>query len=158
MQHHLVSIIDDDASVREGATDLLNSAGITAESFQNADEFLRSGCLESTSCLVADVRMPGISGIELHEQLRLAGKEVPTILITAFPRDSDRMRARETGVWAYLSKPFGERELLSHVNSALQGERHVDSGSWHETTSSNIDEQPAIVSTFQPKTVRIEQL
>ncbi len=158
MQHHLVSIIDDDASVREGATDLLNSAGITAESFQNADEFLRSGRLESTSCVLADVRMPGMSGIELHERLRLAGKAVPTILITAFPRDGDRLRAREIGVCAYLSKPFREKELLSHVNSALRGESYGDSSSRRETTSSRSDEQPAIASTFQTGAIRIEEL
>jgi FixJ family two-component response regulator/CelD/BcsL family acetyltransferase involved in cellulose biosynthesis len=158
MQHHVVSIIDDDASVREGATDLLNSAGIITESFQNAHEFLRSGCLDSTSCVVADVRMPGMSGIELHEQMRLAGKAVPTILITAFPRDSDRMRARDSGVWAYLRKPFREEELLTHVNSALQGGPQTVSAYWDETTRSNVDEQPAIASTFQDETIRIEEL
>jgi FixJ family two-component response regulator len=104
MQHRVVSVIDDDRSVREGTADLLNAAGISTESFQDAGEFLRSGCLDSTSCVVADVRMPGISGIELHDQLRRAGRVIPTILITAFPRDRDRIRARENGVWGYLKK------------------------------------------------------
>lgn len=158
MQRHVVSIIDDDASVREGATDLLNSAGITTASFRSADEFLRSDCLDSISCVVTDVRMPGMSGIELHEHLNLAGKRVPTILVTGFPRDSDRRRARETGAWACLSKPFREREFLSCVNSALQGERDATSEYWGETTSSNFDEQPSIAPTFQCKTLRIERL
>jgi CelD/BcsL family acetyltransferase involved in cellulose biosynthesis len=98
------------------------------------------------------------AGIELHEQLRLAGKAVPTILITAFPRDSDRIRARETGVWAYLRKPFREQELLSYVNSALRGERHADSDGWDEKISPNIDGRPAIASSFRAETVRIERL
>ena len=136
MQRRIVSVVDDDPSAREGATDLLNSAGIATESFQDADEFLRSGKLESTSCLVADVRMPGMSGIELHEHLRRAGREIPTILITGFPIDSDRMRARKTGAWGYLKKPFGEREFLSYVNSAREGKRDVLPSYKHETPSS----------------------
>jgi len=125
MQRRVVAVVDDDPSAREGAIDLLNSAGIATESFQNADEFLRSGQLDRTSCLVADMRMPGMSGLELHEHLRRAGREIPTVLITGFPVASDHMRARETGAWGYLKKPFREQELLSHVNSALEGKQHV---------------------------------
>ncbi len=135
MQRCVVSVVDDDPSAREGATDLLNSAGIATESFQNAEEFLRSGKLDWTSCLVADVRMPGMSGIELHEQLRGAGREIPTILITGFPIDSDRIRARHSGAWGYLKKPFGEQELLSYVNSALEGKQHMLSSYEHERVS-----------------------
>jgi len=135
MQGCVVSVIDDDPSAREGATDLLNSAGIATESFQNADEFLRSGKLDRTSCLVADIRMPGMSGIELHEQLRRAGTEIPTILITGFPIQSDRIRARQTGACGYLKKPFGEQEFLSSVNSALQGKQDMLSSYKHESAS-----------------------
>jgi CheY-like chemotaxis protein len=134
MQHRVVSVVDDDPSAREGAVDLLNSAGIATESFQNAEEFLRSGKLDWTSCLVADIRMPGLSGIELHEQLRGAGKEIPSVLITGFPTDSDRTRARQAGAWGYLKKPFSEQELLSYVNSALEGKQHVLSGYKHESS------------------------
>src|SRR5690348_5330369 len=96
MQRSVVSVVDDDRSARESATDLLNSAGFTTGSFQNADEFLRLANLDWTSCLVADVRMPGMSGIELHEHLRRAGRQIPTILTTGFPIDIDRTR---TGNW-----------------------------------------------------------
>ena len=152
MQHRVVSVIDDDRSVREGTADLLNAAGISTESFQDAGEFLRSGCLDSTSCVVADVRMPGMSGIELHDQLRRAGRAIPTILITAFPRDRDRIRARENGVWGYLKKPFGEKEFLSCVNSALEGTQPAF------FTNEDINRGPVVAQTDKAKTLSIEEL
>jgi CelD/BcsL family acetyltransferase involved in cellulose biosynthesis/CheY-like chemotaxis protein len=152
MQHRLVSVIDDDRSVREGTADLLNAAGISTESFQDADEFLRSGCVDSTSCVVADVRMPGMSGIELHEQLRRAGRAIPTILITAFPRDRDRIRARENGVWGYLKKPFGEKEFLSCINSALEGTPPAS------FTQKDINPRPAAAQIGKAGALCIEEL
>jgi FixJ family two-component response regulator len=115
----MVSIVDDDPSVSEGLLDLLNSMGFVAEAFQRADEFLESGRVDSTSCLIADVQMPGMTGIELHDKLVKSGKTVPTILITAFPKEADRVRVKRTGVHCYLSKPFSEQELLSCIRSAL---------------------------------------
>jgi CheY-like chemotaxis protein len=116
---NVVSIIDDDPAVREATLDLLNSAGLTAETFKDADEFLKSGRIEATSCVVADMRMPGMSGPELHDHLQKAGKNVPTILITAFPSDGDRTRALKSGVFSYLSKPFLEKDFLSQIHLAL---------------------------------------
>jgi FixJ family two-component response regulator len=148
MQHVLVSIIDDDPSVREGAADLLNSAGIATECFDSGDEFLRSDRLASTSCLVTDVRMPGMSGIDLHDSLRQEGKEIPTILITAFPRDVDRVRVRKAGIYGYLTKPFTADELLSCVNSALRREQLALSN------YQDVDERPAVAQDH----LRIEEL
>ena len=115
----VISVIDDDVSVREGTVDLLNSMGFIAKPFQRADDFLKSNCHPSTSCLIADVRMPGITGLELHNRLVGSGNLIPTILITAFPDDADRARALRAGVFCYLAKPFNENELLACIQSAL---------------------------------------
>jgi len=119
MSDFFISIIDDDPSVREGAMDLLNSAGFAARTFQDADEFLRSGGVDDTSCIVADMRMPGMSGLELHDHLVGSGKHIPTILITAFSKDADRDRALSSGICCYLRKPFSETDLLSCLRLAL---------------------------------------
>jgi FixJ family two-component response regulator len=118
------SIVDDDRSVSEGLMDLLSSMGFAAESFERADEFLRSGRVDNTSCLIADVQMPGMTGIELHDCLVKSGKAIPTILITAFPKEADRIRVARTGVSCYLSKPFGEHDLLACIRSALGLPKH----------------------------------
>jgi FixJ family two-component response regulator len=116
----LISIVDDDPAVREGTMDLLNSMGFTAETFQLADEFLKSDRLRSTSCLIADVQMPGMTGLELHSRLIASGTIIPTILITAFPRDDDRRRAMQAGVICYLTKPYNDKDLVSCIRSALE--------------------------------------
>src|ERR1700738_1346670 len=114
MPNAINSINYEDPSVREATIDLLNSAGFVAETFKDADEFLKSGRVDDASCVVADMRMPGMSGLELHDHLLRAGKSIPTILITAFPKDGDRALALGAGVCCYLSKPFSERDLPSH--------------------------------------------
>jgi len=119
MANLVISVIDDDPAVREGTIDLLNSAGFAAETFTDADEFLKSGRADDASCVVADMRMPGMSGLELHDHLLRAGKNIPTILITGFPKQADRARALESGVCCYLSKPFSEKDLLSYIRLAL---------------------------------------
>lgn len=116
----VISIVDDDPSVREGTMDLLNSMGFIAETFQRADDFLESDRFQSTSCLIADVQLPGMTGLELYDHLVESGKFVPTILITAFPDDEDRVRALRAGVSCYLTKPFNENELLVCIMSALE--------------------------------------
>lgn len=115
----MISIIDDDPSVREGAMDLLNSAGLVAETFRDAAEFLGSGRVDDTACVIADMRMPGISGLDLHDYLQKSGKNIPTILITAFSKDAERERALRSGVCCYLTKPFSEKDLLSCIRLAL---------------------------------------
>ncbi len=95
----VIAIVDDDTSVREGTMDLVKAMGFIAEAFSCAEEFLKSKRLHSTSCLIADVRMPGMTGLELHNRLVRSGNVIPTILITAFPNDRDHsaLEHGETG-------------------------------------------------------------
>jgi FixJ family two-component response regulator len=116
----VISIIDDDASVREGTMDLVKSIGFVAEAFERANDFLNSTHLHRTSCLIADVQMPGMTGLELYDHLVMSGNVIPTILITAFPNTRDRVRAQRTGVDCYLTKPFNECELLACIRKALR--------------------------------------
>jgi FixJ family two-component response regulator len=115
----VISIVDDDQSVRAGVADLLEAMGFTAETFRHADEFLQFNRLRATACLIADVRLPGMSGLDLYHHLLWSGRIVPTILITAFPDDEDRTRALRAGVHCYLAKPFKESELSACIHSAL---------------------------------------
>ena len=103
--------------------------GLAAEVFASAEEFLRSPDLDRTGCLVVDFSMPNMNGLELRHSLLLQRKEIPTIMITAYPSDDVRARALQAGVIGYLTKPFSEYELLSHVRTAL------DSGNGHGSTS-----------------------
>ena len=116
----VISIVDDDPSVREGTMDLLNSMGFIVETFQGGRDFLNSKSVDSTSVLITDMRMPGMTGLELHNHLVVSGKVVPTILITAFPDDKDRVRALRAGVHCYLAKPFKANELLACIQLALE--------------------------------------
>jgi FixJ family two-component response regulator len=115
----LISVIDDDESMREAMRGLMKSLGYTAEAFASAEEFLNSRQAPRTSCLIADVQMPGMTGLELHRHLVASGKTIPTILITAYPDDSARVRALGDGVICYLSKPFDESDLLACIRSSL---------------------------------------
>ena len=115
----MISIVDDDPSARESLVDLVKSMGFFAEAFQSAEEFLQSGLLCDTSCLIADVQMPGITGLELHTSLVRSDSAIPTILITAFPNEKDRAAARWSGVTSYLVKPFDDKDLLVSIRSAL---------------------------------------
>jgi FixJ family two-component response regulator len=94
----VISIVDDDETVRETTLDLISSMGFLVKSFACADDFLKSDDLCRTSCLIADMRMPGMTGLDLHNRLVESGTAIPTILITAFPDDRDRTRARQFGV------------------------------------------------------------
>jgi FixJ family two-component response regulator len=115
----LISVIDDDESMREAIRGLMKSLGYTAEAFASAEEFLNSRQLSGTSCLIADVQMPGMTGLELHRHLMASGKAIPTILITAYPDDGVRERAVGAGVVCYLSKPFDADDLLACIRSSL---------------------------------------
>jgi len=114
-----ISIVDDDESVREALTGLISSAGYVADAFPSAESFLRSDRLNNTACLIVDMQMPGLTGLELHGHLAASGNPIPTILITAHPDERVRIRALKAGVIAYLIKPFDDGELLACVNSAL---------------------------------------
>ena len=115
----LISVVDDDESMREALRGLMKSVGYTAEAFASAEEFLSSPQVPLTSCLIADVQMPGMTGLELHHHLLASGTTIPTILITAYPDESTRERALENGVLCYLSKPFNENDLLACIHSSL---------------------------------------
>jgi FixJ family two-component response regulator len=115
----VIAIVDDDASVREAVMSLMRALGFLAEAFPCAEDFLESDGLPRTSCLIADVRMPGMSGLELHRKLIASGKPIPTVLITAHSDDEVRARALEAGIICYLTKPFREDDLLGCIRSAL---------------------------------------
>lgn len=115
----LISVVEDDEAVREATTGLMQSLGYTAAAFPSAEDFLQSREMTRTSCLIADVNMPGMSGLDLHRRLSASGKPFPTILITAYPDERVRQRALNAGVICYLSKPFEEGDLLSCLHTVL---------------------------------------
>jgi FixJ family two-component response regulator len=116
----LISIVDDDESVRQATQGLIRSAGFAAECFGSAEDFLASDCLPRTACVIADVQMPGISGVELFYQLIAFDRHIPLILITAYPDDRVRLRVLSAGVAGYLVKPFHEEDLLRCVDACLE--------------------------------------
>ena len=115
----MVSIIDDDQSVRDGIMDLVRAMGFKAEAFESAEDFLQSGRAARSSCLITDMRMPGMTGLELYDRLVASGERIPTIVITAFPKDGDQARALRVGVVCYLTKPFDDNQLATCIVSAL---------------------------------------
>ena len=115
----IISIVDDDASVREGLADLVSSMGCQPKTFQRAEHFLKSHWLRNTSCLIADVQMPEMTGLALYTALVDLGIQMPTILITAFPNNDERDRALDAGVSCYLTKPFKKGELINCIHSTL---------------------------------------
>jgi Response regulator len=115
----LVAIVDDDLSIRNGTRDLLNAAGFSTAIFEDARSFLASASRATAACLVTDMRMPGMTGLELIETLVASGHDIPTVLITAHPEKVTRSRAREAGITCYLSKPFAPDELLGCIRAAL---------------------------------------
>jgi FixJ family two-component response regulator len=119
VSQYLISVVDDDQSFREAMTSLMRSLGFEVEAFSSAEDFLASPHLASTSCVIADVQMPAMSGLELHRQLVASGRTIPVILITAYPDDNVRARALAAGVICYLSKTFDDDALLGFVRSAL---------------------------------------
>ena len=116
----VVAVIDDDESVRESLPDLLREFGYEVETFSSAEEFLASGDLARTRCLVLDVAMPGMSGPELQRELRRRGGSIPVVFITAHGDETMRPRLLEQGAVDCLFKPFTETALLSAIGSALR--------------------------------------
>jgi FixJ family two-component response regulator len=119
----LVAIVDDDESIPETTKDLLESAGLAAATFASAALLLKSRRLKSISCLVADMRMPQMTGLELHQLLVASNYAIPTILITAYPDDRVRAQALESKVVCYLAKPFAVNELLACIRCAIRSPR-----------------------------------
>ncbi|MBO4226729.1 response regulator transcription factor [Bradyrhizobium neotropicale] len=117
----MISIIDDDASVRTATDNLLRSFGYGVLTFGSADEFLQSGVLDQTACVIADVNMPGTNGVELLLRLRARGNEIPFIFITAFPEAAVSAHAASAGAVCLLTKPFETDNLIQNLEQALQG-------------------------------------
>jgi FixJ family two-component response regulator len=115
----IVAIVDDDKAVGNAIEVLMRSIGLAARAFSSGDEFLRSPELEHISCLVVDFDMPKMNGLELHHHLSRSGKDIPTVLITAYPSEDVRGRALRAGILCYLPKPFAESELLNCIQTAL---------------------------------------
>jgi FixJ family two-component response regulator len=124
---HLIAIVDDDESVREATKGLMRSIGLAVEAFPSGEDFLRSPNLGRMACLVTDINMPGMNGLDLHRRVSALSKSIPTILITAYPNESVRARALSAGVICYLVKPFSKEELLHCIRSALSRDQEEGS-------------------------------
>jgi FixJ family two-component response regulator len=115
----LIAVVDDDELVREATKELIETIGLAARTFVSAESFLDSDYVSQTSCVIADVHMPGLNGFQLHRQLLDSGRDIPIIFITAFPDERFRERALKGGAICYLKKPFNPTHLLTCVRSAL---------------------------------------
>jgi FixJ family two-component response regulator len=116
----VVAIVDDDDLMRAALQGLLKSAGLAAQSFASAEEFLKSGQQHDTACLITDIRMPGVSGLELQARLNADHCRIPTIFITAHGDAKMRMRAMRAGAMEFLAKPFDDEVLLGSVRAAME--------------------------------------
>ncbi len=115
----VISVVDDDASVRLATVDLLDATGFACEAFGSAEEYLCSGRAPQTTCLILDINMLGMSGLELQRQLVQSEYRIPIIFITAFPEDWTREQAFRAGATCYLAKPYNADDLLACIEQAL---------------------------------------
>jgi len=115
----LVCIIDDDESVRESVSDLVQSLGYKTATFASAEEYVQSVHVENSSCVITDVLMPGMSGVELQAHLRASGHKAPIIFITSFPSEDIRTRVLNAGAFGFFRKPFNDDGLVECLNNAL---------------------------------------
>ena len=119
MKKLLVSVVEDDRFFRDSMGRLMRSMGYTVEAFPSAADFLASPRLAETACLIADVHMPAMTGIELYRHLIEIGRTIPTILVTAYPNEVDQARALNDGVICYLRKPVDEQSLVRCLHAAM---------------------------------------
>jgi FixJ family two-component response regulator len=117
---NFISVVDDDESVRRTTTRLIESFGLRAAAFESAETFLRSRLRDDTSCLIVDVQMSGMNGLQLQSHLAAEGSGIPVIFITSYDERESRRRAMEAGAIAFLGKPFSDEQLLKAICSALQ--------------------------------------
>jgi len=117
----MISVVDDDAFMRQSTENFLLSLGFAVSTFASAEAFLASGRADDTSCLITDVHMPGLTGLDLQQRLIKAGNRLPIIFITAFFSENIRKQALEAGAIGFLSKPFGDLSLLECLNRAFDG-------------------------------------
>jgi FixJ family two-component response regulator len=116
----LLSVVDDDESIRESLPDLVKEFGFEARVFSSAEEFLSSVFIDETSCLILDIAMPGMSGPELHQELKRRGEEIPVIFITGQKDETIRAQVLEQGATGFLLKPFSDAALLAAIKTALK--------------------------------------
>jgi FixJ family two-component response regulator len=119
-ENPLLAVVDDDESVRESLPDLLKEFGFAARTFSSAEEFLSSNCLDQIRCLILDVVMPGINGLDLQQELERRGRTIPIVFVTAQRDKAIQARALKQGAVSVLLKPFSDTALLEAVNAALQ--------------------------------------
>ena len=119
----MISIVDDDKSVREATKSLLRSLGYGAAAFASAEDFLESDQVNDTSCLITDVQMPGLSGVELQSRLIAQGHRMPMIFVSASAEEKTRARALKAGAIGFLSKPFNIDRLIEYIHTALADRR-----------------------------------
>ena len=115
-----IAIVDDDEAVREATKSLVRSVGYNASTFGSANEFLKSKQFSNTSCLITDLQMPGLSGLDLQAQLIADGHRIPIMFVTGFPTNAARASAMNAGAIAFLSKPYKVDDLLGYLEKALQ--------------------------------------
>jgi len=114
-----VSIIDDDAWARLGIGELVQSLGYRASTFESAENFLASNGIADTACVITDLQMPGMNGLELQQQLKAQGYYTPVVLMTAFPNEAQHAQALNYGAAGFLIKPIGERSLVDCLTAAI---------------------------------------
>ena len=119
MRANLISVVDDDESVRRATKLLIESFGYRARVFESAETLLKPGQLNETSCLVVDIQMPGMNGLQLQSHLAVEGWSIPVIFITAYGNKQVRRKAMQAGAVAFLEKPFGDEQLLETIRSTL---------------------------------------
>lgn len=115
----VIAIVDDDDSVRTAVRDMVETFGFSTRTFGSADEFLNSAALDEITCLILDIQMPGMSGLELYNRLTASGRHIPAMFITAFHDARVQDRAMRAGAVCCLAKPFDRNELLTCIRSAL---------------------------------------
>jgi FixJ family two-component response regulator len=120
LRSKIVAVVDDDDSVRTAIQGLLKSVGLPARAYASAEEFLHSGHQRQSACLIADIRMPGMSGLELQAKLNAECCQIPTIFITAHGDQAMRLQAMRAGAVEFLSKPFDDEILIDSVRAALE--------------------------------------
>ena len=120
MSQGMIAIVDDDDVVREAMKSLVRSLGYNVSTFGSADEFLNSEQISKTSCLITDLHMPGLSGLDLQDQMIATGHRFPIIFITGYPDENVRAHAMNAGAIAFLSKPFNADHLIGYLDKALK--------------------------------------
>ena len=116
----LIAIVDDDELARDGIRELVESLGYKAITFKSGEHFLKSGLIAETTCLITDLQMPELNGLELQEALRSQGYHTAVILITAYPNEKHRRRAFDNGAVGFLSKPFSDEDLIECLSAAIK--------------------------------------